>query len=340
MLTGSVMLQLTSALSNALNSSNPVVSIIAIIVYAVLVLILLSLFAYLFGWIERKIIAKVQARHGPTYVGKFGILQNLADIIKLLSKEKITPDAANALLMMVAPQLLIALSVFLVLLIPFMPSIAATNLSLGLLVMFVVIAFFPIILFLAGFSTGNKFADISAQRSVLILLSYELPTILVIAAVALAAQSYNLQDIINAQSSLYYVVIMPIGFIIFFITMLAELERPPFDLLEADSELIAGWLTDVSAPYYSIALFLDYSRMFLVSLLMSILFFGGWLGPVLPPIAWLLIKAALISFFIIIIRATTFRMRIDRILRLGWMWLMPLALINLVLTYIIVVVGI
>ena len=130
--------------------------------------------------------------------------------------------------------------------------------------------------------------------------------------------------------------LMPIGLVIFFMIMLAEMERPPFDLREADSELIAGWLTDVSAPYYGLALFLDYARIFAGSLIIAVLFFGGYLGPsILPPLAWTIVKVVLIALFIIVIRITVVRMRIDRILHLGWVYLTPLAVLNLLLTFVL-----
>lgn len=299
---------------------------------------MVSAFAYIFGWFERKAMAKAQYRHGPTYVGMFGFLQNFADLVKLLAKEKIEPANTDRLVFMLAPQLLVALAVFLIFLLPLSPTLQATNLGFGLLTVFVLLSFTPIILFVAGFSSGNKFADISAQRSVLMLISYELPILIVVAAIALVTNGYNIQNVIALQESRTYLAfLMPIGLFVFFVAMLAELERQPFDLREADSELIAGWLTDVSAPYYALVLLLDYTRMFLGSLLIAILFFGGWAGPLLPPLAWLIIKAFLIAFFILLIRITTMRMRIDRILRLGWAYLIPLSLINLVITYVLVV---
>ncbi len=308
----------------------------AIIIYAIAVMIMISIFAYIFGWVERKVIAKIHHRHGPTYVGKYGILQNLADIIKLLAKENITPANSDRLLVKLAPILLLAIPTFLILLLPLSQSLQATNLGLGLLIIFVIIAFLPLAVFIAGFATGNKFADISAQRSVLMLVSYELPMVIVVAAIALAAGSFNLASIISAQAGFtYFAIAMPIGLFVFFVAMLAEMERPPFDLREADSELIAGWLTDFSGPYYAIALFIDYTKVFLGSLLIAMLFLGGWLGPVLPGVVWLILKAFIIALFVIIIRAATVRMRIDRILRFGWTWLLPLSLLNLILVYIL-----
>ena len=319
-----------------MGSTNIVHNIVGIIIYIIFISIVFSVFGYMIGWLERKLIARAQYRHGPTYVGMWGLLQNLADLIKLLSKEDVIPEHADRILFAASLPALLALSIFIILLLPYSPGLLATNLGFGLLVVFAIISFLPLLLFTAAFSSGNKFADISAQRSVLILLSYELPILIVIAAVAALAGGYSLTGIAAAQSTYYYALLMPIGFVVFFIAMLAEFERPPFDLREADNELIAGWLTDVSAPYYALALFLDYARMFLGSIIMAILFFGGWLGPaILPPFAWLIIKAFIISFVIIIFRATAFRMRIDRVLRFGWVWLIPLSLINLIITYIV-----
>ncbi len=324
--------------NSLLSSSNIAYNLLALVIYAIIIFLILAVFGYMFGWIERKLIAKAQYRHGPTYVGKYGILQNFADLVKLFSKASLDLDNADSILYSTALPILISLTIFTVMLLPIFPSIQATNISFGLLLVFVVIAFMPIAIFLSGYASGNKFADISAQRSILMLLSYEIPLMLVIAAIGLISKGYNLQNIIAMQSNAYYILLMPIGFAVFFIAMLAEIERPPFDLMEADSELIAGWITDMSPAYYALVLFLDYSKVFMSSLLISILFLGGWLGPApIPGVVWLLIKAIIIAVIAVIIRATTFRMRIDRILRMGWLILIPLSLINLIITYIVFV---
>ncbi len=324
--------------NSLLNSSNIVYNLIALVIYAIMIFLILAVFGYMFGWVERKLIAKAQYRHGPTYVGKYGILQNFADLVKLFSKASLDLDNADSILYSTALPILISLTIFTVMLLPIFPSIQATSIGFGLLLVFVVIAFMPIAIFLSGYASGNKFADISAQRSILMLLSYEIPLMLVIAAIGLISKGYNLQNIIAMQSNAYYIVLMPIGFAVFFIAMLAEIERPPFDLMEADSELIAGWITDMSPAYYALVLFLDYSKVFMSSLLISILFLGGWSGPApIPGVVWLLIKAIIIAVIAVIIRATTFRMRIDRILRMGWLILIPLSLINLIITYIVFV---
>ncbi|MCL5239234.1 MAG: NADH-quinone oxidoreductase subunit H [Candidatus Marsarchaeota archaeon] len=324
-----------SLASSYLNLTGTAATIVDTLVYAIAVSVLIIAFDYIFGWLERKTIAKIQRRHGPTYAGKYGLLQNMADFVKLLAKEHVAPKRADKLLFLSTIPTMLALTIFLVFLIPLAPTLIETNVGLGLLVVFVLLSFMPLIIFANGFGSGNKFAAISAQRSVVMLLSYEVPLIFVIAAVGALGGSYSLAGLVGAQNPWWFVVLMPIGFVVFFIAMLAEVERPPFDIREADNELIAGWLTDVSAPYYTLALFLDYSRMLLGSLLIAILFFGGWSGPLLPPFVWLLLKAFVISFFIMIIRATMVRMRIDRLLRFGWALLLPLSLINLILTYLV-----
>lgn len=326
-----------SLVSGYLGLSGTLGTVVDTIAYAIAISILIIAFDYIFGWVERKTIAKIQKRHGPTYAGKFGILQNLADFVKLLAKENTVPERADKWLFLSTIPAMLALSIFLIFIIPFSSTLNETNLGLGLLVIFVLLSFMPLIIFANGFGSGNKFAAISAQRSVVMLVSYELPMIFVIATAGALANGYNLAGIVSAQNQWWFIVLMPIGFIVFFIAMLAELERTPFDIREADNELIAGWLTDVSAPYYTLALFLDYTRMFLGSLLIAIIFLGGWNGPLLPPVVWLLLKAFLVSFFITIVRATMVRMRIDRLLHFGWIWLLPLSLLNLILTYVILI---
>ncbi|HIH50569.1 MAG: complex I subunit 1 family protein [Candidatus Micrarchaeaceae archaeon] len=316
----------------------PLAFIIAFIVFAVLLAILFSLFAYVFGWVERKIIGHAQSRHGPTYVGPFGFLQNLADLVKLISKEHMVPDRADKPLYQMILPAIVALFVLILAFIPFTNAFVGIDSSIGLFAVFVLISFSPLLLFLAGWTSGNKFGSISAQRSVMVMISYEVPMFLVIIAVAMLSNGYSLVSVVGAQSSYWFALLMPIGFVIFFIVMLAELERPPFDLREADSELVAGWLTDASAPYYALALMLDYVRMFVGALLIALLFFGGWLGPsVILPFAWLIAKVLLITVFIVIIRATSVRMRIDNVLKLGWIYLTPLAMLNLLVTFIVFV---
>ncbi len=306
------------------------------LIFGVVMLLVITAFDYIFGWIERKLVAKIHLRHGPTKTGKYGLLQNAADFLKLFAKENIIPARANKLLFLSTLPIVAAIFAFIVLILPFQQNLYGVNLSLGLLLAFVLLSFVPILIFIAGWASANKFAAIAAQRSVILLVSYEIPLFLAIGAVALFAGSFNFIQIVSSQNAWWNVILMPIGFVVFFIALMAELERPPFDLREADSELIAGWLTDVGAPLYAISLFIDYTRVFMGSLLVSILFLGGWLGPsILPGAVWLGIKVLVVAIFVVILRATTPRMKLDGILRLGWKWLIPLGIINLFLSYLI-----
>ncbi len=307
--------------------------LLALLVFGIVIAVLVSLFTVLGGWLERKMIARAQSRRGPTYVGKFGLLQNVADAIKLLSKENMMPENADKAVFPFMLPVVYALYLIALAFIPITSAFVGINVSIALLVVFMLLSFVPILLFMAGWTSGNKFGSISAQRSIAMLLSYEIPLIIVLAGIALMAHTYSLASIVSAQSHLWYIVLMPIGFVVFFIVMLAEIERPPFDLREADNELIAGWLTDVSAPYYALALFLDYTRMFVGSLLIAILFLGGWNGPVLPPAMWIGIKVVALTIVFIMIRATTVRFRLDQMLRIGWVYLLPASVINLIITF-------
>ena len=302
--------------------------VVSLLIFTVILSVILSAFAYTFGWVERKIIARIQARRGPTYVGKYGFFQNLADLIKLLSKEDIHLARSDTLIFKSILPLLVSVSFLMLVFIPFNSFFVGIASSIGLVAVFLLLSLAPIMVLLAGWSSGNKFGFISSQRSIVMLLSYEIPLIVVIATIAMVSHSFSFSSIVGAQKGMWFGILMPVGFLIFFIVMLAELERPPFDIREADSELIAGWMTDLGSPYYAIALLLDYMRVFVGSLLIVLLFLGGWNGPVLPPFAWIALKVVLVALLVVVVRASTVRMRLDKLLKLGWSYLLPLSILN------------
>ncbi len=328
---------LSSLLSPAISSPDVlggVSLLLALVLAAAIIAVLFTLFTLVFAWIERKLVARAQSRHGPTYVGSHGILQNVADLFKLMAKENIVPDNADKPLFQAVLPALTALFIVLLAFIPITGAFVGIDSSLGMLAIFVLLSFSPLLLFLAGWTSGNKYASISAQRSVVMLVGYEIPLLLVVVAVSAFAGGYGMSAIVASQQRYWLALLMPLGFVVFFVVLLAEMERPPFDLREADSELIAGWLTDVGAPYYGLALLLDYTRILVGSLLVSELFLGGWGGTGnLPPFAVLMAKVAVVALAVIVIRATTVRMKLNRILRLGWVYLTPLAVANLLITF-------
>ena len=324
---------LSQYLSQALNS--PISLLLSLLLFTVILSVMLSLFAYTFGWAERKIIARIQARRGPTYVGKYGFFQNFADLVKLLSKESVTLTEADRPIFKSVLPLLVAIFFLMLVFIPFDSSFVGIGASMALIILFLLLSFTPLLVLLAGWSSGNKFGFISSQRSVVMLVSYEIPLIIVLSTVAMLSHSFDLSAIVQAQKTVWFAALMPLGFLIFFIVLLAELERPPFDIREADSELIAGWMTDLSAPSYAIVLLLDYMRVFVGSLLLAILFLGGWNGPILPSAAWMAVKVIAISVAVVFIRASTVRMRLDKLLKLGWKYLLPLSIINFLLYFLV-----
>lgn len=222
--------------------------LLALISFVLILLVVVFAFLYIFSWVERKLLARIQNRHGPTAVGKYGVLQNFADFIKLLSKEEITLGKADSPLFRLALPALIALFFLIIAFLPLTGSFVGISTTLGLLIVLVLLSFSPLFTFLAGWTSGNKFASIGAQRSILTMVSYEIPLLLVIAAVAMMAKSFDLFALVSAQSSLWFIVLMPLGFVLALILLLMVLERPPFDFKDADSELAGGWLTDASPP--------------------------------------------------------------------------------------------
>jgi NADH-quinone oxidoreductase subunit H len=312
--------------------------LLSLVVFAIIMTVLLALFGFILAWTGRKVVARSQSRHGPTYVGKYGMLQNAADFFKLISKENIMPDSADKPLFQAILPMLTALFIVMLAFIPMNGAFVGIDTTLGMLAIFVVLSFSPLLLFLAGWTSGNKYASVSAHRSIVMLTSYEVPLVLVVVAVAALANSFSMSTIVGMQQHLWFALLMPIGFIVFFIVLLVELEKPPFDLMDANSELIAGWLTDMPAPYYGLALLLDYTRLFVGALLVSELFLGGWnsIGTV-PQFVVLIAKVVVVALLVIVIRATTVRMKINRVLRLSWLYLTPLAVANLLITFVLFV---
>ncbi len=312
--------------------------LLSLIAFAAIMTLLVFIFIFLFVWIERKAVARSQSRRGPTYVGKYGMMQNVADFFKLMSKEGIMPDNADKPIFKAALPLLAALLFVVLVLIPMNGAFIGVNTTFGMLAIFVLLSFLPLLLFLLGWTSGNKYASVGAYRSAVVQTSYQIPLLLVVASVAMLANSFSMSTIVGMQRQMWFVVMMPIGFIVFFVVLLAGLERPPFDLGEADSELIAGRLTDVPAPYYCLSALVDYTRLFVGSLLISELFLGGWNSmAIVPQFLVLMSKVALVALLIILLRVTTVRMKINRVLRMSWLYLTLLAVVNLLVTFILFV---
>ena len=314
-------------------------------------------------YLERKIAGRIMDRRGPmlslsslkeiasdlagyapeynwkttTYAG-IGILQNVADGIKFFCKEIIVPVKADRLLYTIGPVIFISSSILLLVMVPFSPRIAASSAPLGLLVVMAAFSIAPIGVLTTGWACNNKYTLIGGMRSAAQLMAYEIPLLLSMAGVFLVAGSYNPMDIVAQQQEvgllgfpMWNIIPQFLGFIVFIVCILAEVERVPFDLPEAEAELVEGWTTEIGGLRLGLVFAAEYIRGFVGAMIATILFLGGWAGPFLPGEIWFLLKVYGILIFFIILRWTVPRIRTDQILLLGWKRLLPLSLINLAL---------
>jgi NADH-quinone oxidoreductase subunit H len=301
-------------------------------------------------FIERKFLAKMQLRVGPLYAGKFeGILQLMADGLKLISKEIIAPSGADKPIFWSTPIIFVATAAALTALIPVAPGWVVADLDVGLLAIFAILGFFPLIALLFSWSCNSKYPFIGGLRALHQLIAFEIPFILSALSIVLVAGSLNLTDIVESQYAFWFFAIAPISAFVFYISSLAELERVPFDLPEAESEIVAGWLTETSGMIYGLIQLGTYLKLYVLAALFVILFLGGWMGPQIFPqelipnytgekiynatvvngIFWFTIKTFGMIMLILLPRGINPRIRIDILLHTGWYKLIVLAFINM-----------
>jgi NADH-quinone oxidoreductase subunit H len=284
-------------------------------------------------WLERRTLALWQDRYGPNRTGPFGTLQVVADMIKIFMKEDWIPQFADKKVFVVAPAILMITILLSFAVIPFTPEIGVVNLNIGLLFFLGISSFGAYSIVLAGWSSNNKYSLIGAVRGASQLISYEVFMALSLMGVVMLAGSFNMHDIVLAQKGRWFFIPQFLGFIIFFIAGIAETRRLPFDIPEAESELVAGYHSEYSGMKFGMFFVGEYLGITLISAMTTTLFFGGWLGPgFLPPICWFLIKMFAFILFFILLRASLPRPRSDQLMALGWKVLFPLAMLNLLIT--------
>lgn len=291
-------------------------------------------FAILF---ERKVIGYMQVRIGPNRHGPWGLLQTVADVMKLLMKEDIIPAQVDRKIFIIAPVLAFAPSYMILATIPWSENILGANLNIGVLYFVGISSITTIGVLMGGWSSNNKYSLMGAMRGVAQMISYEIPLVLAIIGVVILAGSLNLSEIVYAQQNLGVWFIIPqfLGFVIYMIAAIAELNRSPFDLPEAESELVSGYHTEYSGFRMAFFFLAEYVYAIAISALATVLFLGGWLGPVLPGLVWFLLKMCLFMFIWFWLRATMPRVRVDQLMAFGWKVLIPLALLNIVITAVI-----
>jgi NADH-quinone oxidoreductase subunit H len=301
-------------------------------------------FAYM-TLMERKVVGRLQARIGPNRVGPFGILQPLADGIKLVFKEDVIPLSADRIIYTLAPIISASVALTAFTLIPWGPRVnvfgyetplAVSDTGLGILLFFAVGSLGVYGIVLAGWSSGNKFALLGGMRSAAQLVSYELALGTSVLGAVMVAGSLRLTEIVEAQRTVPLAIVQPLGFLLFLICAIAETNRAPFDLPEAEQELTAGYMTEYSGIRWALFFLAEYVNVFSASLVASVLFLGGWYGPLAPGPHWLLLKVLVLIFVFIWIRATLPRFRYDRLMKFGWLVLMPAAVLNTFITGLVI----
>ncbi len=290
-------------------------------------------------YMERKILADIHMRMGPREVGKFGLLQPFADAIKLLTKEDIVPEKVDKWLYVLAPFIVFVPSFMLYMAIPLTDKLVVNPLEIGVFYIFAIASIFPVGIIIAGWSSFNKYSLLGGLRAAAQQISYEVPMLLSILGAIMIAGSLSLVKIVEAQAGTifgiiprWFIFFQPFGFLFYLITGLAELNRVPFDIPEAESELVSGYMTEYGGVRFLFFMLSEYSNMFVVSALAALIFLGGWNGPILPPIIWFFIKTYSMVFLMIWLRGTLPRMRVDQLMGLGWKVIMPLALVNIMIT--------
>ena len=290
-------------------------------------------------WLDRRVWAFVQKRRGPNVVGPFGLLQSLADALKYIFKEIIIPASSNKVIFILAPIITMTLALISWAVIPFSEDFVLADINVGILYLFAVSSLGVYGIIMGGWASNSKYPFLGAIRSAAQMVSYEVSIGIIIINVLLCVGSLNLSDIVKAQENVWYIIPLFPMFVIFFISALAETNRPPFDLPEAEAELVAGYQTEYSGMMYAMFWLGEYANILLMCALGSILFLGGWLSPinifpfnVIPSPMWLILKILLLFILFALVKAIVPRYRYDQLMRLGWKVFLPLSLTWVVLT--------
>ena len=308
--------------------------------YKIIFLVLPVLTAVaLIVWLDRRVWAFVQKRRGPNVVGPFGLLQSLADALKYIFKEIIIPATSNKIIFILAPIVTMTLALIAWAVIPFDENLVLADINVGILYLFAVSSLGVYGIIMGGWASNSKYPFFGSIRSAAQMVSYEVSIGVIIINVLLCVGSLNLTDIVLAQKEMWFILPLFPMFVIFFISALAETNRPPFDLPEAEAELVAGYQTEYSGMMYAMFWLGEYANILLMCALGSILFLGGWLSPIdlyplnlIPPVAWFIIKMLFLFILFALVKAIVPRYRYDQLMKLGWKMFLPFSLIYVVLT--------
>ncbi len=318
-----------------------IVGIILLFVKLGLVLLGLLISVSYLVYVERKFLGRLQVRLGPNRAGPFGLLQPVADMVKLLTKEDIVPEGADRIIFLFAPAIVASTAFLIFAVVPFGQDftfwgrqipLVITDLNVGLLYVLALSSLGVYGVALGGWASNSKYSLLGSIRSVAQMISYELSLGLSLVPVVMLAGSFSLVEIVQAQEAYPFILVQPISFLIFFVSAVAEIKRIPFDLPEAENELMAGYHTEYSGMRFGLYFVGEYVTMVVLGALVAVFFLGGWRGPLLPPLIWFFLKVLMVALVMIWIRATLPRLRYDQLMHLGWKLLVPIAVLNIVVT--------
>ncbi|MEM3852413.1 MAG: NADH-quinone oxidoreductase subunit NuoH [Methanomassiliicoccales archaeon] len=324
---------IASAILNGLHINYPLFNYtLSWVIASIVLLIVIVINVIIMIYVERKELGRFMDRRGPFVVGPAGVLQNFADMFKFLIKEMILPENADAIGFNVTLVVIVASSLLIMGVIPQAPNFYYTDPGLGLLLAFAIFAIEPFAVVIAGWASNNKYALLGGFRSTAQMMSYEVPLLITVVSVALLAGTFSFSGIVEFQvKHVWFVGPLIIGFIVFLVSIVAEIERIPFDTPDAEAELVHGWMTEYAGVKFALFQLTSYVRSFAGAAIMVLLFLGGWSGPFLPPLIWFYIKVYAVFTLFVWMRASLPRVRIDQVLNLGWRSLLPLALVNVLI---------
>jgi NADH-quinone oxidoreductase subunit H len=302
-----------------------------LIVFSLIVIAFVLVMVLAFVWIERRGMGRMQARLGPNRCGPFGLLQSMADAVKVLLKEDIVPLTADKIVHFAAPIVAFAPMAMIFAVVPFGDGALLADLNVGVLYVVAIASVSSVGILMAGWGSSNKYSLLGAMRNIAAMVSYEIPLVFSLVGVVMIAGSLSLNQIVVEQD-IPFILLQPLGFLVFFIAGCAEINRSPFDLMEADSELTAGFHTEYSGMKFALFYLVEYGEALALSAMISTLFLGGWRGPFLPPALWLVVKIVIVFFVMVWTRTTLPRARIDQLMSLAWKFLFPLAVLNFLVT--------
>lgn len=300
------------------------------------ILVVVIVFAAMLIWVERRLLGFWQDRLGPNRVGPFGLLQVVADMIKIFTKEDWIPPFADRFGFVLAPTIIMIVILLSFSVVPFAPGVGIVDSNIGVLFVLAMASLGAYSVMLGGLSSDNKYALLGSLRAAAQMVSYEVFMGISLLGVVALTGSFDLREIVLAQEGGWFVVPQFIGFVIFLIAGVAESHRLPFDIPEAEQEICAGYHTEYSGMKFGMFFVGEYLGLVLISSLITVLFFGGWQGPLLPPLAWFFIKASCFIAFFILLRAAIPRPRYDQLMSYGWLFLLPLSLLNLLITGVVI----